>query len=81
MTFSVKEYEIETKLAIAQVKIAKASEVDLIIPEALPIATVTVPFATLQQYLHDVERDDLNAKFFRQNAIHVAEQQLSDLRA
>lgn len=56
-------------------------EVDLIIPEALPIATVTVPFATLQQYLHEVERDDLNAKFFRQNAIQVADQQLSDLRA
>lgn len=56
-------------------------EVDLIIPEALPIATVTVPLAALQQYLHDVERDDLNAKFFRQNAIQVADQQLSDLRA
>jgi len=56
-------------------------EVDLIIPEALPISTVTVPLATLQQYLYDVERDDLNAKFFQQNAIQVAEPQLSDLRA
>lgn len=56
-------------------------EVDLIIPQALPIATVTVPLAMLQQYLHDVERDDLNAKFFRQNAIQVANQRLSDLRA
>jgi hypothetical protein len=48
-------------------------EVDLIIPEALPIAAVTIPLATLQQYLHDVERDDLNAKFFQQNAIQVAD--------
>jgi AraC family ethanolamine operon transcriptional activator len=55
-------------------------EVDLIIPRALQIATVTIPLATLQQYLHDVERDDLNAKFFRRNAIQVADRQLNDLR-
>lgn len=56
-------------------------EVDLIIPEALPIVTVTVPLAMLQHYLHEVERDDLNANYFRQNTIQVADQQLSDLRA
>jgi AraC family ethanolamine operon transcriptional activator len=56
-------------------------EIQLITPEQLQMAMVLVPVARLQQYLHEVERDDLDAKFFRQNALQIADQRLDELRA
>jgi AraC family ethanolamine operon transcriptional activator len=55
-------------------------EVSLITPKNLHMATILVPVGRLQRYLHDMERDDLDAKFLRQNVIQIEDQRLSDLR-
>lgn len=56
-------------------------EVSLITPEQMQIAIVLVPRYRLDRYLHDVDRDDLDAKFFQQNAVQLDNQRLGDLRA
>jgi AraC family ethanolamine operon transcriptional activator len=48
-----------------------ARDVDLVTPEQIQMAVIIIPIAKLQQYLHDVERDDLDAKFFQQNYIQL----------
>ena len=55
-------------------------DVNLITPEHLQMAIVTVPIERFQQYLHDVERDDLDAKFFQQNTIQIEDQRFGELR-
>ncbi len=55
-------------------------EVSLITPENFQMGILLVPLARLQQYLHDVERDDVDTKFFRQNAIQIEDQRLGNLR-
>lgn len=55
-------------------------EVNLITPENFHLAMIVVPIQQLQRYLHDVERDDLDAKFLQQNAIQIEDQRLENLR-
>jgi AraC family ethanolamine operon transcriptional activator len=55
-------------------------EVSLITPENFQMGIVWVPIERLQRYLHEVERDDLDAKFLRQNAIQIEDQRLGNLR-
>jgi AraC family transcriptional regulator, ethanolamine operon transcriptional activator len=55
-------------------------DISVITPEHFQMAMVVVPIERLQQYLDDVERDDLDANFFRQNAIQIEDQRLGNLR-
>lgn len=55
-------------------------EISLITPENFQMGIILVPLARLQWYLHDVERDDVDAQFFQQNAIQIEDQRLGNLR-
>ncbi|HSM82659.1 MAG TPA: helix-turn-helix domain-containing protein [Nodosilinea sp.] len=44
------------------------------------MAIVLMPVERLQRYLHDVERDDIDAKFLQQNALQIEGQRLDNLR-
>jgi AraC family transcriptional regulator, ethanolamine operon transcriptional activator len=55
-------------------------EVSLITPENFQIGIISVPVERLQRYLHDIERDDLDAKFLQQNALQIEDQRLGNLR-
>jgi AraC family transcriptional regulator, ethanolamine operon transcriptional activator len=55
-------------------------EINLVTPCHLCLAVVSIPTDRFQQYLQEVERDDLDTKFFQQNAIQIEDHRLGNLR-